>query len=104
LQPAGILIYWLASVRINQQTRIQYYQLATYPASGAVAQSGAAFGQGSGGVFLDNIICDGFERRLVDCASNPPVSSNCPQTRDAGVVCQPISTREFTELVSVNER
>ena len=69
--------------------------------SGAVARTGAAFGQGSGGVFLDDVVCDGFERRLVDCASNPPASSNCPHTRDAGVVCQPIITREFTGLDSV---
>ena len=82
--------------------QLNYVQFVAHSTSGAVARIGAAFGQGSGGVFLDNVVCDGFERRLVDCASNPPASSSCPHTRDAGVVCQPISTREFTELVCID--
>ena len=72
--------------------------LVAYSTLGAVARPGAAFGQGSGGIFLDNVVCDGFERRLVDCASNPPATSNCLHTRDAGVVCQPIITRKFIGL------
>ena len=66
---------------------------------GAVAHLGAAFGPGSGGIFLDNVVCDGFERRLVDCASNPPATSNCQHLRDAGVACQPIITRKFIGLL-----
>lgn len=31
----------------------------------------------------------------MDCASNPPASSNCPHTKDAGVVCQATVSREF---------
>ena len=60
-----------------------------------MARLGAAFGQGSGDILLDNVVCDGFERRLVDCASNPPTTSSCQHTKDAGVVCQPMITREF---------
>ena len=74
------------------------FDFVLHSTSGAVARTGAAFGQGSGGVFLDNVVCDGFERRLVDCASHPPASSNCPHTRDAGVVCQPAISREFTGI------
>ena len=76
-----------------------HYRPAAPSTLGAVARSGAAFGQGSGDIFLDNVVCDGFERRLVDCASNPPATSNCLHTRDAGVVCQPLITRTFIGLV-----
>ena len=57
--------------------------------TGAVAQRRAAFGEGVGDIFLDNVLCDGNELRLLDCASNPLAAHNCLHSEDAGVVCQP---------------
>ena len=57
--------------------------------SGAVARTAAAFGEGVGDIFLDNVVCDGNELRLIDCPSNPLAAHNCLHSEDAGVVCQP---------------
>ena len=57
--------------------------------TGAGARRRAAFGQGVGDIFLDNVVCDGNELRLIDCASNPLAAHNCQHSDDAGVVCQP---------------
>ena len=62
--------------------------------SGAQPRINGAFGQGVGDIFLDNVVCDGNELRLVDCASNPLAAHNCQHTQDAGVVCQPAISRE----------
>ena len=61
--------------------------------AGAQARSNAAFGQGIGEIFLDNVVCDGNELRLADCASNPLAAHNCLHSEDAGVVCQPALSR-----------
>ena len=59
---------------------------------GAIARFNAFFGQGTGPIWLDDLLCRGNERRLVDC----PVSTGgigmidfCNgHADDAGVVCQ----------------
>ena len=61
--------------------------------AGARARSNAAFGQGVGDIFLDNVVCDGNELRLIDCASNPLAAHNCLHSEDAGAVCQPAISR-----------
>ena len=64
--------------------------------TGAVAQLQATFGQGIGSIFIDNVVCDGQERRLIDCASNPLAAHDCSHAEDAGVTCQPaISRNQF---------
>lgn len=63
--------------------------------AGAQARANAAFGQGVGDIFLDNVVCDGNELRLIDCSSNPLAAHNCLHTEDAGVVCQPAISRKF---------
>ena len=60
----------------------------------AQPRTNAAFGQGVGDIFLDNVVCDGNELRLVDCASNPFATHNCQHTQDAGVVCQAALSRK----------
>ena len=47
----------------------------------------AAFGQGSGQIWLDNVACIGSETRLVDCRANTIGIHNCVHSQDAGVRC-----------------
>ena len=56
-------------------------------ATGAVAFSNAEFGQGTGPIFLENLLCSGTESRLVDCAHNGIGNHNCDHREDAGVRC-----------------
>ena len=52
----------------------------------ATAQSGAAFGQGNGTIFLNNVGCTGNEARLVDCSFSSNTGS-CTHSRDASATC-----------------
>ena len=50
-------------------------------------RSQAAFGQGTGPIFLDDLQCDGTELSLFVCPHNGVGSHNCAHSEDAGVVC-----------------
>lgn len=66
---------------------------------GAVARGGAAYGQGVGlQVFLQYLACDGHEARIRDCATQNVVEIQCPHSRDAGVICQPMLSRQLSKL------
>ena len=52
-----------------------------------MALSRATFGQGSGQIWLDNVLCTGSEIRLIDCPANAIGSHNCAHSEDAGVRC-----------------
>ncbi|CAH1226137.1 NOTCH2 [Branchiostoma lanceolatum] len=47
----------------------------------------AFFGQGSGKIWLDNVICNGDEQYLSECPHNGWEVENCGHHEDAGVVC-----------------
>ena len=39
-------------------------------------------------IWLDNVNCNGFESRLIDCQHNGVGNHNCDHTKDAGVICE----------------
>ena len=55
--------------------------------AGAISFGDAWFGQGSGRIFLDDVMCRGFESSLIVCPANPIGSHNCGHIEDAGVQC-----------------
>ena len=55
----------------------------------AVALPRATFGQGTGNILLDDVVCVGTEATLASCPANPIGTHNCAHSEDAGVRCQP---------------
>jgi hypothetical protein len=68
--------------------------------SGATALLRAAFGQGTGSIWLDNVQCAGTESRLADCPANTVGLHNCAHSEDAGVRCGTICSEGNIRLVN----
>ena len=49
----------------------------------------AAFGQGRGQIWLDDVRCVGNERSISHCSHSGLGVHNCGHYKDAGVVCRP---------------
>ena len=72
-----------AQVWINCYKKLNFHSRTT----GAVARLSASFGQGTGPIFLDDVMCNGLEYRLFDCPNRGLEVDNCVHSQDAGVVC-----------------
>ncbi len=60
----------------------------------------ATFGQGTGEILLDNLMCVGTEATLFDCPHNGVGIDNCAHSEDAGAVCAGSSCKDnFTITV-----
>ncbi|XP_041072384.1 deleted in malignant brain tumors 1 protein-like [Carcharodon carcharias] len=55
--------------------------------SALLATVGAAFGQGEGDIWFDEVRCTGSESFLSDCPSSGSAQSDCDHKEDASVIC-----------------
>ena len=56
--------------------------------AGAQALTNAPFGEGTGPILLDELVCNSREGKLVDCFHNGIGVHNCNHSKDAGIRCQ----------------
>lgn len=53
----------------------------------AVAYSDAHFGQGTGPIVFDDVVCNGNESKLSDCRHAALGYTDCSHSEDVGVSC-----------------
>uniref|UniRef100_A0A8C2ZLI6 SRCR domain-containing protein n=1 Tax=Cyclopterus lumpus TaxID=8103 RepID=A0A8C2ZLI6_CYCLU len=59
----------------------------------------AAFGQGSGRIWLDDVSCFGNELSITDCRHRGFGVHNCAHSEDASVICEPHSNPAFSSYL-----
>ncbi|PIK38168.1 putative deleted in malignant brain tumors 1 protein-like, partial [Apostichopus japonicus] len=59
-----------------------------YPSAEA-ANSSASYGQGTGQIWLDDVVCSGSEEHILACGNRGVGEHNCGHYEDAGVRCAP---------------
>ena len=66
-----------------------------YDGNTATAQGFAFYGQGSGRILLDDVICIGSEDKLSNCRNNGWGNHNCAHGEDVGITCTGSRTGNF---------
>ena len=61
-----------------RQLGLEYVSATTY----------ATFGRGGGVIWLDDLLCNGSEARLVDCRHSGFGTRGCSHYDDAGLLCE----------------
>ena len=62
--------------------------------TGAQLLPSGSNGQGSGPIFLSDLLCSGIESNLLDCVtqrSQPPGTFSCDHSQDVAVSCKGIN-------------
>ncbi|KAL3892089.1 hypothetical protein ACJMK2_004326, partial [Sinanodonta woodiana] len=67
-----------------------------YSTFGAIANGSAAYGQGTGPILLDEVICNGWESSIADCSHSNWGQHDCSHSEDAAVICGGTEDQCFT--------
>ena len=68
--------------------------------TGALARLNGAFGEGSGPIFLDDVMCSGLEYKVFDCMHRGLEIHNCHHSKDAGVAC--LAGNDHSSLIHID--
>ena len=67
--------------------------------SSGTAIGSSVFGQGSGSIWLDSVMCTGSESKLSECGHlGIGVTSNCDHFNDASVTCSRDFSKHYTVI------
>ena len=65
--------------------RLSY--ICTTLSSDSLPIANAFYGMGNGDILLDDVLCRGNERNLLQCRTDSRGEKNCTHAEDAGVKC-----------------